>query len=93
MEKNINDIDVKDFIDLSKISREVDIENAIQVLRKNGYFVGNLWQTCDITFNYDCTEEEAHKVLYKALTNEVTMEQIWFAISEEAFMMNLKIRE
>jgi hypothetical protein len=93
MEKNINDIDVKDFIDLSKISREVDIENAIQVLRKNGYFVDNLWQTCDVTFNYKCTEEEAHEVLYKALTNETTMEQIWFAISEEAKIMNLKIRE
>lgn len=88
--KNLNDIEVNDFIDLSALNRQVDIENAFQVLRQNGYFVDNLWQTYDVTFNYDCTEEEAHRILYGALTNDATMEQIWFAISEEAEMMNLK---
>ena len=59
--KKINDIEVKDFI--------------------------------DVTANYECTEEEAQKVLDSALTNEATYQQIWEAISYKAESINLKRRD
>lgn len=63
---------------------------AKEVLKNAGYFVDNLWQTCDVTINYDCTEEQANKILERAFRNEATFEQIWMAISYEAESMNLK---
>lgn len=93
----INDIEVKDFDVVNKefdaVIKQIDIENAKQVLKKAGYFVDNLWQTCDVTMNHDCTEEEAKEVLEGALTNEATYQQIWEAISYEAESMNLKRRD
>jgi hypothetical protein len=67
-----------------------NIEEAIKLLRDNGYFVDNLWQTCDVTMNYDCTEEEAQEVLLGAFNNEDVYEKIWNAISYEAEYMELK---
>lgn len=94
--KKINDIEVHDFVDLSpskETMRAIEIAQAKELLRSEGYFVGNLWQTCDVTLNYDCTEEEAQGVLNSALTNEATYQQIWEAISYKAESMNLKRRD
>ena len=49
-------------------------------LKKRGYFVDNLWTTEDVQSKFNCTEDEAQEVLEQALTNDATMEQIWFAI-------------
>jgi hypothetical protein len=56
------------------------VEHAKQVLRDAGYFVDNLWHTDDVKSRYLCDDDDAHHVLENALTNEATMEQIWFAI-------------
>ena len=59
-------------------------EKAKEVLRKEGYYVGNLWVTADVIWcgerRIDCTEEEAQIILNNALTDENTMVQIWTAI-------------
>lgn len=48
---------------------------------KDGYYqTENLWCVEDVTENYDCTDEEALELLELALTNDATMEQIWFAL-------------
>ena len=60
------------------------VQEAKEILHKAGYFVGNLWQIEDVQAHYECTDEEAMDILYKALTNEITMEQIFFAINFEA---------
>jgi len=60
------------------------IEQAKQVLKDNGYYVGNLWSVDDVQANYNCTEEEAQEVLDGALNNDATMEQIWYAIDFHA---------
>jgi hypothetical protein len=94
--KKINDIEVHDFVDLSpskETMRAIEIAQAKELLRSEGYFVDNLWQTCDVTLNYDCTEEEAQGVLNSALTNDATYQQIWEAISYKAESMNLKRRD
>jgi hypothetical protein len=95
--KKINDIEVNDFTDVTLQSFTAEtlkgIEDAKKLLKEHGYFVDNLWQTIDVTINYDCTEEEAQKVLEGAFRNEATFEQIWMAMSYEAESMNLKRRD
>ena len=90
----INDIEVKDFTDVTLQSFTADTLNAIddakKLLRGHGYFVDNLWQTCDITDIWECTEEQAQELLYKALTSESTIEQIHIAVCFMAEDMNLK---
>ena len=91
--KNLNDIEVKDFIELSpseEHQRELRIQEAKELLRKEGYFVDNLWHVSDVTMNYECTDEEAYKILKTSLQNESTMEHIWFTISLEAEHINVK---
>jgi hypothetical protein len=56
------------------------VEKAKKLLREEGYFVDNLWCVDDVKGKFDCTDEEAQGVLYGALQNEATMEQIWLAI-------------
>ena len=46
-----------------------------------GYFIDNLWHVDDVKLRYNCDDnEQAQDILDKALTNEYTLEQIWFAI-------------
>jgi len=69
-----------------------EIEKAREVLRSNGYFVDNLWHIEDVIALCDndedtkykkVTDEEAQRILNNALTNSATMEQIWYAISDQ----------
>jgi len=39
------------------------IEDAKQVLKEAGYFTDNLWCIVDVKESYDCTDEEAYKIL------------------------------
>jgi len=51
------------------------------------YQTENLWCAQDVQSQYNCTDTQALEVLEDALTNEGTMEQIWYAIrfcAEEA---------
>ena len=79
--KKISESELQDF---------VDIENARQVLKRNGYFTENLWQVADVQADYQCTEQEAQDLLYRALTSMDVMDSIWFAIRFKAENMNLK---
>ena len=58
----------------------VSTQDLMDELKERGFFIENLWTTDDVKSRFDCTEEEAHEVLYEALTDEATMEQIWVAI-------------
>lgn len=58
----------------------VTIEQARQILKDNGYFVGNLWHVSDVKDRCNCENDMAQDILEEALTNEATMEQIWMAI-------------
>lgn len=93
---NPNDIEVKEFVDLSP-SKEtmmaIEIAQAKKLLKDNGYYVDNLWQTKYVKMNYDCTEEQAQDILEKALNNDGTMAQQWFSIRYYAEMINLKSKE
>ena len=60
----------------------VTIEQAKQVLKEAGYFTDNLWHVSDVKDRCNCENDVAQEILEEALTNEYTMEQIWFAIDE-----------
>lgn len=57
-----------------------EIEAAKQLLKENGYYTDNLWHVSDVKARFECSDDEAQKVLHDALKNDATMEQIWFAI-------------
>jgi len=67
-----------------------DLKNE---LKSRGFFVDNLWTTSDVKGNYNCTEDEAQEVLEQALTNEATMERIWFAIDFHASENELEFKQ
>lgn len=56
------------------------VDNARELLRANGYYVDNLWSVYDVKGLFDCTDEQAQEVLGKSMTNDATIEQIWFSI-------------
>lgn len=68
----------------------MSIEEAKKVLKDAGYFVDNLWQVIDVTDNYECSEQIAKIILEDALTNDGTMNQIWYSISYKAEELGLK---
>jgi len=70
-----------------------EIEKAKALLRKEGYFVDNLWCVDDVTMNHNCTDEQAHKVLLKVFENEYVTQEINDYISIIAKSLNLKPKE
>ena len=56
------------------------IEQAKKTLESYGYFVDNLWRIEDVQDKFECSGDDAQYILYKALTNDATMQQIWLAI-------------
>lgn len=67
-----------------------DVNQARELLEKNGYFVKNLWHVDDVMSSYNCSEEVAQSVLYDALTHDYIMENIWYTIQEIATDLNLE---
>ena len=54
-------------------------DNDLPNIRED-YQTENLWCVDDVKSKFNCTDDEALEVLEQALTNDATMEQIWFAI-------------
>ena len=50
------------------------------------------WTINDVQDKFKCSDEQAQKVLDKALTNEATIEQIQYSIKEKQFFKNKKIQ-
>jgi len=63
-------------------------DNDLPKVNKS-YQTENLWSVSDMQ-DWDCTDKEALEVLHEALTNDATMEQIWFAIDFHAREKGLK---
>ena len=66
------------------------IQEAKDFLESKGYFVKNLWCVDDVYSKFECSEEEAHKVLEEALTSDSTFDTIWFNIDYFGNEFNLK---
>lgn len=57
-----------------------EIEQAKAILKKHGYQVDNLWHIDDAKSKFNLSDDDAYDLVYRALTNDATMEQIWLAI-------------
>lgn len=55
-------------------------DQAKELLKKNGYYIDNLWHVDDVQQRCYCTEEEAQDILDMSLNNEGTMHQVWESI-------------
>ena len=62
-----------------------EIDSAIREhLKEEGYFVDNLWHTYDVSNRFECTNDEAYKVLSKVLESGYIMSSIHEAICQVA---------
>ena len=70
------------------------IENAKKVLKKNGYYVDNLWTTLDITDRFkDCSDELAYQILNEVMRNDYIITIIQETLCEHAVEdYNLKFK-
>lgn len=59
---------------------------------RDDYQTENLWCVKDVQSIYHCDEDEALDVLEDALTDETTMEQIWYSIAFYAEDLGLKLK-
>lgn len=55
----------------------------------SGYYTEYLWHTKDVMARFDCTEEEAHEVLKKAMSSDAVMQTIFEAIEDAGNELNL----
>jgi hypothetical protein len=70
----------------------MNISEAKQVLRGEGYFVDNLWHVSDVQVNFECDEQTAQNILYWSLTSPTTIEYINEEISRRATDENLNTK-
>ena len=59
-------------------------------LSRRGFFTGNLWRVEDVKLKFFVTDDEAQEVLMDSLTDDATMEQIWFSITTFGEMKGYK---
>lgn len=71
-------------VELISTNKQAKYDQASKTLEKMGYQVDNLWHIDDVKGRFECTDDKAMDILIAALTNEATMEQIWFALEYEA---------
>ena len=65
-------------------------KQAKDLLRKEGYFVDNLWHVNDVQERFNCDEETAQNVLYWTLTNPSFIEYVNETINLVATNENLE---
>ena len=58
---------------------------------REDYQTQNLWCIEDVKSKFKCDDDEALEVLESALTNDATMEQIWYAIESHAEEIGLEV--
>lgn len=67
-----------------------DVATARAFLKSKGYFTENLWCVDDVTQNYKCSNDVAYDVLDKAMSNEATINQVFFAIDDVCDDLEIK---
>jgi hypothetical protein len=68
-----------------------EVTRAKEVLKNAGYFVDNFWTNGDVESLFsNVPKEVSQEVLKRALTNDDTMEHIWYVIESIGEDMGLK---
>jgi len=69
-----------------------EINDAKELLKKEGYYVDNLWRVWDVQERYDCEDSDAYEVLDRAVSSEYIQERIFELINDIAEDFNLKYK-
>lgn len=72
--------------------KNITIESAKQFLKDNGYYIDNLWTVHDVKSKYECSDEQAQKVLNNVLGGEWICGEINTSIDITAEDLNLSKR-
>ena len=64
--------------------KEVSTEDLRNELELRGFQTDNLWQSVDVTDNYECDYDVAMDILTDALNNEWVIEQVFLVIDQIA---------
>jgi len=70
--------------------KEVETEDLKQELELRGWYTQNLWHVDDVMQNYDCTSEDAMRLLDFVLTSELFTEEVFCEIDYQSEYMNIK---
>jgi hypothetical protein len=57
-----------------------EISKAKEILTKNGYYVGSLWNTEDVTSMIDCTDKQAEQILDSVFDGDRINNEVWESI-------------
>lgn len=76
------------------MKNDMTVAQAMLTLREAGYFVDSLWHIHDVynVADGNIQKDQAMQVLSMALTNEVTMDQIWHSIKISIDLLTDKIK-
>lgn len=69
------------------------VQQAIEVLRMDGYYVYNMWHRDDVTEKFHCTDEQADEILNNVLNSESICEHIQERIFSEGDEMELELKD
>jgi hypothetical protein len=70
--------------------KEVSSEDLRQELELRGWYTQNLWHVDDVMQNYDCTSEDAMRVLDFVLTSDHVTEEVFRDIDDQAEYSSIK---
>ena len=79
------------FVDLHSLS--IETRDLRSLLDFRGYYTGSMWCVEDVTRDYECTKEEAIRILDKTAGGEWITQQVFEMIDEYADDMELKRKE
>ncbi len=68
----------------------IKTSKARTILKESGFYVEDLWHCDDVKCMYECTEEEAQKILGLALNDDIITKNILSAIQLYCEKNNLK---
>lgn len=74
---------------LEYAKEHLSIEDAKEILEKNGYFVANLWHIDDVKTDWNCDDDTAHDILYKSLKGGHVFKAVWDSIDYFAEKLNI----
>ena len=72
---------------------EEQFKNLVKLLESSGEDLPNIlehacvdhyWSLQDVQDNYNCDDKTARDILYSSLSNECTMDEVWYSISHFA---------
>ena len=73
--------------------KEVSSEDLRQELELRGWYTQNLLHVDDVMQNYDCTSEDAMRVLDFVLTSGHVTEEVFREIDDQAEYSNIKRKD